>query len=69
METLRGGGEEPIRRKMVQYVITPWRCQEELIGVRERLYGKGDVEGMRGAVELVGVWSEWCVFSFRLGGC
>ena len=43
---------------MVQYVITPWRHQSELLKVRDALYGSGkDVEGMRGAVEVVGVWS------------
>jgi hypothetical protein len=45
---------------MVQYVITPWRHQSELIEVREKLYGKGkDVDGMRRAVEIVGVWSRF----------
>jgi hypothetical protein len=44
---------------MVQYVITPWRHQSELIEVREKLYGNAkNVEAMRDAVDLVGVWSE-----------
>jgi hypothetical protein len=52
---------------MVQYVITPWRHQSELIEVREKLYGNAkDVEAMRGAVEVVGVWSE---FNFHLHSC
>ena len=52
---------------MVQHVITPWRHQSELIEVREKLYGNGkDVDGMRRAVEAVGVWSRFSSLSGSL---
>lgn len=43
--------------KMVQYVITPWRHQSELLAVREALYGEAR-EAMAEGVERVGVWSK-----------
>ncbi|EPE29529.1 hypothetical protein GLAREA_00689 [Glarea lozoyensis ATCC 20868] len=52
-------GLEGEEAAMVQYVITPWRHQSELIEVREKLYGNGkEVAAMRDAVDLVGVWMQ-----------
>lgn len=51
----KGKGLESV--KMVQYVITPWRHQSELLAVREALYGEGR-EVMAEGVERVGVWSK-----------
>ncbi|CAG8977299.1 hypothetical protein HYALB_00012584 [Hymenoscyphus albidus] len=42
---------------MVQYVITPWRHQSELLAVREALYGEHR-EVMGEGVERVGVWMQ-----------
>lgn len=48
---------------MVQYVITPWRHQAELLAVREALYG--EERGRMGeGVERVGVWSMFFHFLF-----
>lgn len=53
---------------MVQYVITPWRQQSELLAVREALYGE-EREVMAEGVERVGVWSKLLSFLlFRLRG-
>jgi hypothetical protein len=61
-------GLEGKEEAMVQYVITPWRHQSELIEVREKLYGNGkDVAAMRDAVDLVGVWSKSALPYFSSG--
>ena len=46
---------------MVQYIITPWRSQRELLEIRECFYtgpGKADEKAQKRAVEKVSVWMQ-----------
>jgi len=46
---------------MVQYIITPWRSQAELLEVRQHFYppqGKADEKAQKRAVEKVSVWMQ-----------
>lgn len=47
---------------MVQYVITPWRNQNELLNIRQQLYpankSSDDACARRRAVEKVSVWMQ-----------
>jgi hypothetical protein len=49
---------------MVQYIITPWRNRQELLGVRRAFYPTPEVskstndEERHKAVELVSVWVQ-----------